>query len=104
MLTGKIAAIVDETSVVINLGALQGVRTGMRFKANFKTQPITDPDNRENKLDGLSFEIAVLVASSVFERFTYCKILNPYEPKSFEFQPNSAFSILAGTEIGRAHV
>src|SRR5258705_13699243 len=77
MIEGKVAAIIDSDSVVINVGKQQGVRPGMRFKAIFKTAQIVDPDNPKNVIAGLTLIIGEMQASSVLETFTYCTVENP---------------------------
>jgi hypothetical protein len=84
MLQGKIAAIIDKESVVINLGSDQGVSPGMKFTAVYEIQRILDPDNPEKTLGSLTFEIAKLQAANVQEKMTFCKILDPYISKTFE--------------------
>jgi hypothetical protein len=78
MLTGKIAAFLDDRSVVINIGSEHGVKPGMRFVATYKTSTIIDPDNEEVPLGDLSFEIATMQATNVQKKMTVCSILNPY--------------------------
>jgi hypothetical protein len=76
-LRGKIAAIVDDSSVVINLGSTQGVKPGMRFQAVFETDAITDPDNPKQVLGRLSFIINTLEAKNVMEKMSYCEVNRP---------------------------
>jgi hypothetical protein len=78
MLTGKIAAFLNDQAVVINLGSEHGVKPGMRFVATYKTSTITDPDDKEVSLGDLSFEIAMMQATNVQKKMTVCTILNPY--------------------------
>lgn len=78
MLTGKIAAILNDQGVVINLGSEHGVKPGMKFVATYRTAIITDPDNEEVLLGELSFEIATMQATNVQEKMTVCTILDPY--------------------------
>lgn len=78
MLRGKIAAIANEDSVVINLGSEDGVKPGMNFLAVYETVAITDPDNPDKELGGLTFKIADLQAASVLPQMTLCNILDPY--------------------------
>src|SRR6266404_3678842 len=77
MIEGKVAAIVDGSSVVINVGKQHGVRPGMRFKAVYRTVQIVDPDNPGNVLDGLTLVIGEIEATSVLDRFTFCLVDNP---------------------------
>jgi len=84
MLQGKIAAIVDNESVVINMGSEQGVSPGMTFTAVYEAQRILDPDNPKNTLGTLTFEIAKLRATNVQDKMTFCKILDPYINRGIE--------------------
>ncbi len=77
MIEGKIAAIVDDHSVVINRGKRDGVRPGMKFKAVYKTERIVDPDDKTRVLDGLSFMIGKMEVTSVLDAFSYCKVDSP---------------------------
>lgn len=86
MITGKVAAIVDDSSVVINVGEEHGVKLGMKFQAVFKTPRIVDPDDPENVLDGLLFTIAELHVNSVLAKFAYCKIFNPYSRSGWKLE------------------
>jgi len=47
-ITGKIAAVVDATTLVLNVGQDQGVREGMIFAVVAAHQQITDPDSGES--------------------------------------------------------
>ncbi len=47
-ITGKIAAVIDATTLVLNVGQQQGVREGMTFAVIAAHQQITDPDTGEN--------------------------------------------------------
>jgi hypothetical protein len=84
MLNGKIAAIIDDEAVIINVGSSQGVTPGMRFAAVYETPTINDPDNPREKLGVLTFEIAKLQAANVQEKMTFCTIIDPYINKTFE--------------------
>lgn len=85
MITGKVAAILNSSTVIINVGADQGVKPGSAFKAIYKSPQIVDPDDPTNILDGLTFDIAALIAEKVFDKFTYCKITNPYTQATVDF-------------------
>ncbi|MBT3341850.1 MAG: hypothetical protein HN712_20265 [Gemmatimonadetes bacterium] len=43
-ITGKIAAVIDATTLVLNVGSAQGVREGMLFAVVAAQQEIVDPD------------------------------------------------------------
>jgi hypothetical protein len=80
MIEGKVAAIIDGESVVINVGKQHGVRPGMRFKAIYRTGRIVDPDDPTNVLAGLTLVIGEMRANSVLDSFTYCAVDNPLSP------------------------
>jgi hypothetical protein len=44
---GKVAAILNERELVINLGEISGVQEGMRFKVMSHELDIVDPDSQE---------------------------------------------------------
>jgi len=92
-LKGKIAAIVSDTSVVINLGSVQGVKPGMRFRAIFETPPIPDPDNPRNSLGNLVIEIGRLQVQSVLEKMSFCELEGTAQP----FTVSSVFSLTTVT-------
>ena len=47
MLEGKVAGILNERELVVNVGAKAGVKSGMKFKIMGPIQEILDPDNRK---------------------------------------------------------
>ena len=86
---GKIAGVVTKKNVVINRGAKHGVKEGMRFSVSLKIGTITDPDDPTNIMEGLSFEKAKLKVTTVYDRMSYCAIIeapiNPSRPTSNPF-------------------
>jgi cell shape-determining protein MreC len=46
-ISGKVAAIIDNTTLVINVGRVQGVEEGMGFIVYAEHQEIVDPDSAE---------------------------------------------------------
>jgi hypothetical protein len=78
MLKGKIAAILNDRTVVINMGSAHGVKPGMKFTAIYETGTITDPDNPNDSLGDLSFVIAEIQATNVQKKMTVCNIIDPY--------------------------
>jgi len=48
VIEGKVAAIIDDTSLVLNVGYQQGVKEGMVFVIFAKHANITDPDTGES--------------------------------------------------------
>lgn len=85
---GKIAGVVTRKNVLINRGAQDGVKEGMRFSVNLKIGTIVDPDDPTNVMEELSFKKAKLKVSAVYDRMSYCAIegtlvnplLNPPNP------------------------
>jgi hypothetical protein len=73
-LRGKIAAIVSDSTVLINLGSVKGVRPGMRFRALLETPPIPDPDDPGASLGKLVLEIGTVRVQSVLEKMSYCEV------------------------------
>ena len=45
MINGKVAAIIDDTTLIINVGQKQGVEEGMGFVVYSEHQEIVDPDS-----------------------------------------------------------
>jgi hypothetical protein len=74
MIKGKVAAIVDNISVIINVGKDNGVTPGMRFNAIYFTKEVADPDNPAIVLAPLSFVICEFVAENVYKNFSYCVV------------------------------
>ena len=72
---GKIAAIVSSSGVVINRGKKDAVIEGMVFLVELVLPTIVDPDDPENKLEGLSFEKGRLQVTTVLESMSYAVIL-----------------------------
>lgn len=73
-LRGKVAAILADDSVIINLGSTQGVKPGMRFQAVFEAGDIHDPDDSSRILGDLTYEIGKLEATNVMDYMSICKI------------------------------
>jgi len=69
----KIAAIVDSTSVVINKGANDGIRYGMKFKIFPKgsSQEISDPENPERKMK-IELYAPEVIVREVYDNFALC--------------------------------
>ena len=64
---GKVAAIIDDTTLVLNAGAMQGVREGMVFAIVSEHQDIADPDTGES-LGSWEIPKARVVVTHVQER------------------------------------
>ena len=69
---GKIVSIVTHRNVVINRGAQDGVRKGMKFSVLLKVGRIEDPEDPTNTLESLSFVKAKITVSAVYDRMSYC--------------------------------
>lgn len=83
-LRGKIAAVVSDYAVVINLGGDQGVKPGTRFQAIYESPPIPDPDNPETTLGELILQIGTITVQSVMPRMSFCQI--DVIPTAFGFE------------------
>ncbi len=91
VLRGKVAQILSDRELAINIGARDGVKQGMRFAVLAKEQvPIQDPDSGE-VLDTVDVEKIRVQATEVRERVTICAT---YQQR---VTPAGPFSI----EIGR---
>ena len=74
---GKVAAVVDGTTLVLNVGGEQGVTEGMVFAIAAQYQEISDPDTDES-LGNWEVEKARVVVSHVQERM--CTVRSPLTP------------------------
>lgn len=70
-LEGKVAQVLNERELVINIGSEQGVSRGMRFVVLAPTVEIKDPDTHEI-LDTLDREKVRVQATDVRRRVTVC--------------------------------
>ncbi len=78
LLEGKVAAILSERDVVINLGANEGVKPGMIFKILAKSSfQITDPDTQE-VIGFLVGEKARVIVTEVKEKMSICRSIPKY--------------------------
>src|SRR5437870_12957166 len=72
LLQGKVAKILTEREVVINIGSAQGVKKGMRFAILAPTpEEIHDPETGE-VLDVVDRTKVLVQATEVRERITIC--------------------------------
>jgi len=72
LLEGKVAKILSEREVVINLGKIQGVKKGMRFAILAPTpEEISDPETGE-LLDVVDRTKVLVQATEVRQRVTIC--------------------------------
>ena len=88
-ITGKIAAIISETRIVINRGKNQGVYEGMKFVIKLKLPEIKDPDNQFNTLSGIYFEKGNATVVKVFDGMSFADLEGT----------SSAFNITIGGKI-----
>lgn len=71
-LEGKVAQIVSEREIAINIGSLQGVEKGMKFAVLAPSpQEVKDPETGE-LLDVIDREKIRVEATEVRERITIC--------------------------------
>ena len=73
-ISGKIADIVTKRNAVINRGSQDGVEKGMRFRVLLSVGTITDPDDPDRKLGGLTFTKANIKVTAVYRSMSYCAI------------------------------
>lgn len=73
MIEGKVAGVLNERELVINIGSLQGVKRGMKFKV-LASEPLViyDPETGE-KLGMLDREKVRVAAVEVHKRFSICR-------------------------------
>jgi hypothetical protein len=74
LITGKVAAIITDTRIVINRGKMQGVTDGMRFVVKLKIPEIVDPENEYNKLTGIYFEKGSAKVVTVFDSMAFADL------------------------------
>jgi len=75
-IAGKVAKVVSETTVVINVGAKDGVKDGMRFVIVAEGDEVKDPDTGES-LGKWEVVKGRLAASNVQENMTVCEAEPP---------------------------
>lgn len=90
LLAGKVAQILNERELVINIGRSAGVQEGMEFSVMATEDPIEvlDPDSGEI-LDTIDREKVKVEAAIVKERITICRT------KSFRTRGGSIYQIVA---------
>ncbi len=72
LLQGKVAKVLTEREIVINIGSARGVKKGMRFAILAATpEEITDPDTGE-KLDVVDRTKVLVEATEVRSKITIC--------------------------------
>ena len=68
----KVARIIDEYSIVINIGSNEGISQGDVFEIYAPGAEIVDPDTKES-LGALDFVKAKIVARDVFPKMSVCQ-------------------------------
>ncbi len=72
-LRGKVAQILTERELIINIGSTHGVRSGMKFKILADAPlEVRDPETHD-VIGEIDREKVVVMASEIEERFTVCK-------------------------------
>ena len=61
IISGKVAAVIDDTTLVLNLGSKDGVREGMLFAIVVECQELKDPDSGESLGDWEMVKARVIV-------------------------------------------
>ena len=74
VITGKVAAVIDDTTLVLNIGLREGVREGMVFSIVAEYDQIQDPDTGES-LGKWEMVKARVVVTHVQERM--CTVRSP---------------------------
>lgn len=74
-IVGKVAAIIDERTVVINRGKEHGVSDGMTFQIRLLIPEIKDPDDPTRKLSGLSYVKAALEIRGTHTGFAFGRLM-----------------------------
>ena len=85
---GQVAGIVDESALIINRGAKQGVKAGMRFAVFAEVEEVTDPDSGET-LGKWELVKGVVAAAHVQEKMTVCA---PIPPKAVKHDDTHTLS------------
>ena len=74
---GKVAKILNSREIVINKGAVDGVKTGMRFNIQEQETIIMDPDSKENLGQLIRPKISVEIMD-VESRFSIARTFETY--------------------------
>jgi hypothetical protein len=74
-ITGKVAAIINNSQMAINRGQNHSVEEGMVFSIKLKLPPIKDPDEPQNVLGSLVYEKARIKISAVFDKMAVGNLL-----------------------------
>lgn len=85
---GKVAKILDEYNVIINVGREQGVVQGMRFVVFIEGDEVSDPDTRES-LGKWEVVKGQIVATHVQDRISVCSAPPPAKDKDVRVDPST---------------
>ena len=89
---GKIAKIVDETTFLLNVGAQDGVRNGMRFVVFDEGDEVSDPDTGES-LGVWEIVKGELIVTNAQERLSMAQ--TPIKQKAEKSETLSALMVAA---------
>lgn len=78
VIEGKVAKILDESNLIINVGGSQGIQPGMRLIVFAPGDEVTDPDTGES-LGTWEAVKGEIVANHVQERISICVAAPPAE-------------------------
>jgi len=102
---GKVAKILDEYTLIINVGAAQGVRPGMEFVVFAPGDEVVDPDSGES-LGQWEAVKARLAVQHVQEKLTVCAPAAPQSKLAADDDPTthtlSAAMIADHMRVGRS--
>ena len=76
LIEGKVAQILSESLIVVNVGAARGVTAGMRFAVLTRGEEVTDPDTGK-PLGRWEVPKGFVVATHVQDRLSTCEALAP---------------------------
>jgi hypothetical protein len=94
LLQGKVAKILTEREVVINIGSAQGVKKGMKFAILAPTpEEVLDPESGE-VLDVVDRTKVLVQATEVREKITICSTYRTTKISGGAFSSGYAFSRL----------
>ena len=81
MVEGKVAKILNSREIVINKGAEDGVKTGMKFNVQERETTIVDPDSNDNLGQLMRPKISVEVMQ-VDSRFSVARTFETYQAQN----------------------
>jgi len=81
-LHGKVALVLDDRQVALNIGSQQGVTVGMRFRLEGKSIEIHDPDSGE-LLTTYTTDAGYVEVVEAHERIAICATYRMVEPRTY---------------------